>query len=156
MRSTPTLAALVVSAAALAGCAGSGSGSASHRAAIPASGSRPTKIYRVHLSGANEVPHGPTAAVGAAIIAFHGAPLVCWRFAHLHGFTHATGAQIDAGATGRTGHVVISLSPGPLLHHQGCVSVTPALSRSIWADPSGYYVNVNSRRHPSGAIRAQL
>jgi hypothetical protein len=103
-----------------------------------------------------ETPPGAAHGVGSAIIAFHGDSRVCWRFAHLHGFTDATSAHIDIGASGRTGQVVIALSPGPRLHHQGCVPVSPGLSRRIWARPGGYYVDVYSKQYPRGAVGAQL
>jgi len=152
------VAAVAVLVPGLAGCGGSGSGTGgvTHRAAVPGSGSRPTEIYRVRLSGATETPPGAAHGVGDAIIAFHGDSLVCWRFAHLHGFTDATSAHVQIGAAGRTGQVVIGLSPGPRLHHQGCVPVSPALSSRIWARPNGYYVNVHSYQYPQGAVRAQL
>ena len=110
-------AALVVG---LAGCASSGSGTGAEalRAGHPSpSRSPPTQIYRVRLTGAAETPRGPAHGVGAAIIAFHGDSSVCWRFAHLHGFTHAISAHIQIGINGRTGQVVIALSPAPRLHH---------------------------------------
>ena len=109
----------------------------------------------MRLSGTTEFPHGAAHGVGAAIIAFHGASLVCWRFAHLHGFSDATSAHIEIG-TRRAKQVVIALSPGPRLHHQGCVPVSPTLSRRIWARPNGYYVSVDSGQYPHGAVRAQL
>jgi hypothetical protein len=123
---------------------------------VPGSGSRPTAIYRLHLSGAAGTPRGATGAVGAAIIAFHGDSLVCWRFAHLHGFTRATSAHINAAGAGRAGQVVVALSRGPRLHHQGCAPVSPAVSRRIRARPEGYYVNVDSKSYVHGAVRAQL
>jgi CHRD domain-containing protein len=142
----------------LAGCGGGGSGggAATHTAAVPGSGSRPTQVYRVRLTGATETPRGAMHGIGAAIVAFHGDSLVCWRFAHLHGFTDATSAHIEAATGGPTGQTVIALSPGPRLHHQGCVAVSPALSRRIWARPRGYYVNIHSKQYPRGAVRAQL
>lgn len=103
-----------------------------------------------------ETPRGAVHGVGAAVIAFHGDSLVCWRFAHLHGFTTATSAHIQIGTIGRTGQVVIALSPGPRLHHQGCAPVSPAVSRKIVARPSGYYLNVYTKQYPQGAVRAQL
>jgi hypothetical protein len=108
------------------------------------------------MTGAMEIPSGATHGAGAAIIAFHGPSTVCWRFAHLHGFTDATTAHVDAGTTGRTGQTVITLSPGPRLRHQGCVPVNPAVSRRIVARPDGYYVTIQSKQHPRGAVRAQL
>jgi len=35
--------------------------------------------------------------------------MVCWRFAHLHGFTDATSARVETGAAGRAGQSVIVL-----------------------------------------------
>ncbi len=158
MRSKLLVAAVAVFLTGLAGCGGSGSGKtgAASRPAVPGSASRPTQIYRVRLSGATETPRGAAAGIGAAVIAFHGDSLVCWRFAHLHGFTGATSAHIESGTSGQAGHVVIVLSPGPRLHHQGCVAVTPTVSRKIWARPGAYYVNVASRQYSQGAVRAQL
>lgn len=113
-------------------------------------------MFRVRMSGATEIPPGAKHGVGAAVISFHGASMVCWRFAHLHGFTDATSARVDAGAAGRAGQSVIVLSPGRRLHHQGCVPVSPALTSRIVARPGGYYVNIQSRQYPQGAVRAQL
>lgn len=102
------------------------------------------------------MPPGARRGVGAAVIAFHGVSKLCWRFAHLHGFVDATSAGVDAGTAGRTGQAVIVLSPGPRLRHQGCVRVSPTLSRSIVARPAGYYVSIQSKQYPHGAVRAQL
>jgi hypothetical protein len=158
MRSELLLSAAAVFGIGVAGCGGGGSGTggAAHRAAVPGAGSRPTQIFRLQMTGAMEMPSGATHGVGAAIIAFHGASTVCWRFAHLHGFADATTAHVDAGAPGRTGQTVIMLSPGPRLRHQGCVPVSPAVSRRIVARPGGYYVTIQSKQYPRGAVRAQL
>jgi hypothetical protein len=158
MRSKLLVAAIAVVVSALAGCGSGGSGTrpATHRAAVPGSGSRPTSIYRAHLSGALGKPHGAMGGVGAAILAFHGDSLMCWRFAHLHGFTDATSAHIRAGGSAPAGRVIVALSPGPRLHHQGCVSVSPAVSRRIRARPAGYYVSIDSKGYSQGAVRGQL
>lgn len=110
----------------------------------------------MQLTGVTETPRGAMNGIGAAIIAFHGKSLVCWRFAHLHGFTDATSAHVEAATGGRTRTSVIALSPGPRLHHQGCVAVSPALSGRIWAHPRGYYMNIHSKQYPRGAVRGQL
>ena len=103
-----------------------------------------------------EIPRGAKHGVGAAVIAFHGASMVCWRFAHLHGFTDATSARVETGAAGRAGQSVIVLSLGRRLHHQGCVPVSPTLTSRIVARPGGYYVDIQSKQYPQGAVRAQL
>ena len=120
------------------------------------SASRPTRVYRISLSGGTETPPGAPAGRGVAIIAFHGESIVCWRFAHLHGFTSATFAQIHRGSQGQPAEIVVPLATGPRLHHQGCVTVSPAVTKTIWSTPSRYYVNILSTRYPAGAVRGQL
>ena len=141
-------AALAVSLA-LVACGGSS-------AAPSSAGSRPTKLYTVSMTGAAETSRGAPHGRGFAIIAFHGGSTLCFRFAHLHGFIDATVARIYSGAQGRSGPGIVTLSGGPKLHHQGCLAISPTVSRAIWSRPSAYYVNVDSRRYLHGAVRAQL
>lgn len=102
---------------------------------------------------APDAKHG----VGAAVITFHSPSMVCWRFAHLHGFTDATSARVDVATVGRAGKTVIVLSPGPRLRHQRCVTVNPAFSRKIVARPGGYYVSIESKAVPAwGGPRTAL
>lgn len=142
----------------LAACGGSGGSSSAgstHKAAgagIPG----PVHVYRVTLSGAAEPRHGAPSGAGVAIIAFHGSSRICFRFAHLHGFTNATTARIHRGAKGMAGKVVVSLSTAPRLHHEGCVHATPEVTGAIQKAPQKYYVNIHSTQYPSGAVRAQL
>jgi ubiquinone/menaquinone biosynthesis C-methylase UbiE len=117
-------------------------------------GTVPPQIYRAKLSGAGT--GGAPAGVGAAIIALHGSSTVCWRFAHLHGFVDATGASLDTGVKGKPRKVVLALSAGPRLHHQGCAAAGSVIVNAIRRDPSGYYVNISSRQYPAGAVRARL
>lgn len=154
MPSRTVVAALAGTILALGGCGSSSSGGPSSSSAR--SHTHPTAIYRVALSGPAGPARGAAQGRGDAIIAFHGNSLICWRFAHLHGFSGATGATIRAGVTGRSGHVVMTLSPGPRLRHQGCVGLSPTVSKAIISDPSGYYVTITSARYPVGAVRAQL
>jgi CHRD domain len=116
----------------------------------------PVTIYRVAMSGSAEVKRGAAGGSGFAVIAFHGSKALCWRFAHLHGFTGATSARIYAGSSGKGGKVIVSLSPGPLLHHQGCRSVGATVVNAIEGKPSAYYVNVHSVKYPAGAVRGQI
>lgn len=117
---------------------------------------RPTALYTVSVTGAAESPPGAPHGRGVAIVAFHGPTEVCFRFAHLHGFSDATTADIEAGASGRTGSPVIALGSGPKLHHRGCRSVTPALSKTIWQRPASFDVVIHSRRYPAGAVAGRL
>jgi len=161
MRSQLVLAGLACGALSLGACASSSSGTTSagnSKAATPGHfpRSRPTRVYRVRLSGAVQTPPGAPQGSGAAVIAFHGDSSVCWRFAHLHGFTHATSAHIQGASDGRRGSALVALSRGPRLRHHGCVSVSPNLARSIWSQPERYYVSIRSRRYPAGAVAGQL
>jgi len=152
----PGLAVLVLGVAA---CGSSSSSSASSSKTLPSAAKSAglLRIYRVRLTGGKaESSPGAPQGTGAAVIAFHGTSVVCWRFAHLHGFVSATFAHIHIGAKGKSGNIVVPLSTGPALHHQGCVPVSAALVKAIERHPAGYYVNVHSARYPSGAVRAQL
>jgi ubiquinone/menaquinone biosynthesis C-methylase UbiE len=149
------LAAVAVGVAACGGGAGNTAASTTRGVLRVRTGS-PPQIYRAKLSGAAEGAGGAPHGVGAAIIAVHGTSVVCWRFAHLHGFVDATSASIDVGAKGKSRRVIVALSNGPRLHHQGCARVSPQVVNAIRRDPSGYYVNILSRQYPTGAVRARL
>lgn len=157
MRLTSKIIPIAAISLTLAACGSSGAGAPlSH--ASGTSGvwrSRPTAIYKIALSGHGETPTGAPHGRGEAIIAFHGPSVVCWRFAHLHGFTNATFAHIQRGAARASGRIVVS-STGPRLHHEGCTTVSRAVSRAIIVAPNHYYVNIDSLRYPAGAVRGQL
>jgi CHRD domain len=110
----------------------------------------------VRLTGKAEISKGATQGTGYAIIAIHRGSVICWRFAHLHGFVNATVAEIDAGVKGRSGAAIVPLSTGPRLHHRGCVKTGASAISAIEQSPPGYYVNVHSQQSPSGAVRGQL
>jgi hypothetical protein len=156
MRTKLLVASLTLPALAVLGCGASGA--SSPPAAPPGANlGVPSHIYRVKLSGSREKPPGPGTAVGYAVIALHDSHHeLCWRFAHLHGFTDATDAHIRVGPSVSTGHVFLTVSAGPRLHHRGCLSVTTNAMSKIEVNPSGYYVDVASVRYPNGVIRAQL
>ena len=111
MRSKLFAPGLAVVTLSVAACGSSGSNSIAARPGR-ASGGRPTRVYRVQLSGTAETLPGAPHGSGAAVIAFHGDSMVCWRFAHLHGFTNATFAHIHIGVKGRSGNVVASVGFG--------------------------------------------
>lgn len=157
MRTSSTILVLTASASMLAACGSSGSSSSTPGSKAAGAGIKgPVKIYRVKLSGVAETSGGAPAGTGDAIIALHGTSVVCWRFAHLHGFTGATSARVYAGSKDKDGKVVASLSAGPQLHHQGCRHAHPSVITAIERRPQDYYVNIHSAQYPHGAVRAQL
>jgi CHRD domain len=143
---------LLAASVAIAGCGGS-SAPANSRARIKAQ--KPSVEYVVRMSGTSESP--PTHGVGDAVIALHGkAHDICYRFAHMRGFTDASNARILRGATRETGTFVVSLATGPRLHHRGCLRMAATVMTAIAADPSAYYVEIRSVQYPRGLVRAQL
>ena len=157
MRTSFVSLALAAVTVGLAACGGSGSSATTRGSKAAGAGiAGPVKIYRLKLSGAAETSRGASTGTGDAIIAVHGTSELCWRFAHLHGFTDATSAHIHAGPEGKSGNVVVTLSRGPRLHHQGCRHVSAATISAIERHPQGYYLNIHSVQYPHGAVRAQL
>lgn len=73
---------------------------------------RPTTLYTVSMTGAAETPQGAPQGRGVAIIAFHGASKVCFRFAHLHGDLTARltvrGSSMGAATRTRTSAMMTS------------------------------------------------
>ncbi len=151
MRGRRWAAGVVATALGLAGCGGSSSGHAT--ASVP--GGRPLHIYRAALTGRAE-RHGAPHGVGVGIVSIHSASVVCWRFAHLHGFVNATVAHIHTGGRGKSGPIIVALSTAPRLHHQGCTRAAASVVSAIERNPAGYYVNVHSASYPAGAVRGQL
>ncbi|WP_249009849.1 CHRD domain-containing protein [Conexibacter sp. DBS9H8] len=150
--------ALGAAAIVLAGC-GQSSGSTAGAAAptgVPTVNGAPVVIDKSVLSGTTEPTGGAQGGVGDAIVALHLGSMICYRFAHLHGFQTATGATLGLGPTGKPGKMVLVLSPGPRLHHQGCVHAPAAVWNGLKAAPGHYFVNITSAHNPSGAVRAQL
>jgi CHRD domain len=149
MSSKPVTVSLAALAVIIAGCGSSGS-SSTRSGARPTGRSAPT-VYRTHL-----MPAGARTGAGDAVVALHGGSRVCWRFAHLHGFRGATGASIGHGAPGGAGKPLTALSSGRRLRHRGCRRVSASLSNAIRHSPSDYFVNVNSRQFPAGAVSGRL
>jgi hypothetical protein len=65
-------------------------------------------------------------------------------------------AHIHRGAAQVAGPPVVVLANPAQNISDTCQPVAPALISEIVANPAGFYVNVHTKEHPSGAIRAQL
>ncbi len=111
-------------------------------------------VAAVDLKGTSE-----PAATGTAVVRIRkDAGLVCYRLHAANITLPATGAHIHRGAAGANGPVVVPFTPPDANgDSEGCVTASPAsLIDEIIATPAGFYVNVHTKEHPAGAIRAQL
>jgi hypothetical protein len=159
------IAGLAVVALAVAGCGSkkssssgsSGTSSASTPTSTAKGGKAPSRTYNVKLSGAAETPPGAPKGTGKATITLRGKKLqVCWNLKQLKGIDKPTAAHIHAGPAGTAGPVIVPLSTAAKFHRKGCVKSSAATITAIASNPSGYYVNVHTKKYPNGAIRSQL
>ena len=105
------------------------------------------------LKGSTE----PNAKGTAVIRLRRDAGLVCFRL-HVENVTLPTiAAHIHRGNASTDGPVVVPLAaPGSDGNSDGCTAAQTSLIDEIIANPAGFYVNVHTKEHPGGAIRAQL
>jgi hypothetical protein len=97
-------------------------------------------------------------ATGSAVLRFRkDGGQVCYRLHAANITLPALAAHIHKGAAGTNGPVVVPFTaPGANGESSGCSPATAALIDEILGSPSGFYVNVHTKEHPAGAIRAQL
>ena len=118
-------------------------------------GSRPVlgTILHLQLKGTSE----PNASGTAVLRIRKDAGQICYRL-HVENVTLPTvAAHIHKGAAGTNGPVVVPFTaPGANGTSSGCTTVAASLIDDILGSPAGYYVNVHTKEHPAGAIRAQL
>ena len=95
-------------------------------------------------------------ATGTAVLRFRPG-LVCFRLTAANVTLPTVAAHIHKGAAGANGNVVVPLkAPDANGTADGCTTADQSLIADILANLSGYYVNVHTKEHPGGAIRAQL
>jgi hypothetical protein len=118
-------------------------------------GSKPVvgTILHLQLNGTYE----PNATGSAVLRIRKDVGAVCYRL-HAANVTLPTiAAHIHKGVAGVNGPVVVPFTaPGANGTSSGCTTSTAAIVDDILANRAGYYVNVHTKEHPGGAIRAQL
>jgi CHRD domain len=95
-------------------------------------------------------------ATGSAVLRFRPG-LVCYRLTVANVTLPTIGAHIHKGAAGASGGVVVPFTPpGANGTSDGCATAEQSLIDEILGNLPGYYVNVHTKEHQGGAIRAQL
>ena len=110
-------------------------------------------IIHLQLRGTSE----PNASGTAVLRIRKDAGLICYRL-HAENVTLPTiAAHIHRGAAGVNGPVVVPFTaPGANGTSSGCATAASSIIDDILANRAGFYVNVHTKEHPAGAIRAQL
>jgi hypothetical protein len=110
-------------------------------------------ILHLDLKGTSE----PNASGTAVLRIRKAAGVICYRLRVANVTLPTVAAHIHKGAAGTNGPVVVPFTaPGADGTSSGCATATASVIDDILANRSGYYVNVHTKEHPGGAIRAQL
>ena len=122
-------------------------------------------VVRAALTGASEVPGPGDGAANGTVELVHTAinGFLCLTFdidAGLSGT--ATAAHVHQANAGAAGPIVLTLptppaQPNTPILFDDCISgADQSVLDAIFANPSGFYVNIHTDDHPNGAIRGQL
>lgn len=110
-------------------------------------------VVAIDLKGSTE----PNATGTAVVRIRKDAGMVCYRLHAANVTLPTVAAHIHRGAADVNGPVVVPFTaPGADGNSSGCTAAAPALIDEIIGNPAGFYVNVHTKEHPGGAIRAQL
>jgi hypothetical protein len=106
------------------------------------------------LTGKSEVPKGSKTGSGTAVVKFNTkTSQACWTLT-VKGLDKTLSAHVHKAPPGKNGPVVIPL--GARFATKGCVTIPMKTLKAVANNPSGYYVNVHTRKYLNGAIRGQL
>lgn len=108
---------------------------------------------RTTMTGRKAVPRGARRGRGTVTVRVSGRR-VCWTFGRLHGIDKPRAAFIKHGIPGEFGPVILQL--GRRFSASGCATTTVGTAQQLVKSPRGFYVTVNTRRFPLGAVRGQL
>jgi hypothetical protein len=110
-------------------------------------------IAAIALKGSTE----PDATGTAVVRIRKDVNIVCYRL-HAEKITlPATNAHIHRGGPTVSGPVVVPFTPPDATGNaSGCTQSTQAIVDEIIGNPANFYVNVHTKEHPAGAMRAQL
>lgn len=113
--------------------------------------------FTASLTGKKETPPNNSPATGTAKITVDVSKnQVCWNLTAQKLQGSATRAAIHRAPAGKSGPVVLNLSPPSGGSSHGCKKVGPPLARGLVKTPANYYVSVHTNKYPNGEIRGQL
>jgi hypothetical protein len=117
------------------------------------------KTITVTLKGSNEAPtKGPAKGTGSAKLTLDSKKnQVCFKLTYSHIDT-VTMSHIHIGKPGHAGPVVVAFfTSSKAAKKNGCVTAPKkGVVAAIIKKPSGYYVNIHTKKYLGGAIRGQL
>ena len=118
-----------------------------------------TKFYAT-LSGAQEVPSkGDPDGSATVTLTVSGDKGLCYVIRPKKLET-AQMAHIHTGRKGKAGGILVNLFTSAKAARDGkisgCAKITAEQLKTITTKPSGFYVNVHTKKYPSGAARGQL
>jgi len=118
-----------------------------------------TRFYAT-ISGSREVPSkGDPNGTAAVTLTVSGDKGLCYLIRPKKLETPQA-AHIHTGRKGKAGGILLNLFTSAKAPKDGkisgCVKLTAAQLEKITAKPSGFYVNVHTKKFPSGAARGQL
>lgn len=116
--------------------------------------------YTVSLSGVvNEaLTQGDSDGSGQADFLFNTSNnQICYEIQLANIDLPATAAQIRRGTDAETGDSVIPITPPDASGYmKDCITPSATLFKEIADNPGGFYLNIENREFPSGALRGQL
>ena len=112
--------------------------------------------FRATLTGGNEVPPADADGWGRADISINDTTDTICTDLEVRSISDVTAAHIHRGSAGVNGPPVVTLDAPDDNDSDDCDTISDALADEIRANPGGFYVNVHTAEHPSGAIRGQV
>ena len=149
-----------VTAVAAAAAAATGAGLAAAPSASPADGAKPVTAFAASLVPGGERPAVKGARAGAggmfrAIVTRSGGKAtISWSLAFSRLTGPALAAHIHLGRPGQAGPVSLPLCAPCRPGARGEAALSARVATAL--ESGGAYVNVHTKEHPAGAIRAQL
>jgi hypothetical protein len=82
----------------------------------------------------------------------------CWQLNDLHSAEPITGATLNEAPVGLEGGSEVALTDQSRSgwSSSGCAVASPVVLAEIFRQPTGFYLQLNTNRHPYGALRGQL